>query len=198
MGVLYFIVSSKDHVKSLLIIAVSGGVAVPIFICFAPTETVERLLNTREALSGDWTMRKEIATEGVRTWTSHPIAGTGIGTFKAVVGGIHREGGGSTKYEYAAHNAYLALLVEVGVVGLGLFITIMIACLFDIWQFRQPERNIWLVIFAGWAVGVYALAWECHKPTWLLFAMIAAQHGVARRQDNALPQAIRRTRLIRK
>ena len=195
MGVLFFLANSRNRLKSLIIVAITAGIATPIFFKFAPPETVERMLGTREALSGDWTVRKQIKEEGLRVWAEKPIAGTGIGTFTEVISGVRGEGGGPLFYGSAAHNAYLGILVELGVVGLGLFILILLACAVDIWQLRQPERIIWMVVFAGWAVGVYALSWDYHKPTWFLLGMIAAQNGVARRGNHAPPPATaRRTR----
>lgn len=177
MGVLFFLANSRNRWKSLFIVAIIAGIVGPTFIWFAPPKTVERILGTRKALSGDWNMRKQIRDEGLRVSAENRIVGTGIGTFPFVVGGIRREGERKVKYDFVAHNAYLAILVELGVVGLGLFATILVVCIVDIWQLRQPERIIWMVVFAGWAVGVYTGSWEYYKPTWFLFGMIAAQHS---------------------
>jgi O-antigen ligase len=183
MTVLFVMMNSKKLLRSIMIVVFSGGIAFLAFLYFAPSETVERILGSGEALGGSWTVRKAIVEEGLRVWGEHKYLGTGIGTFVNVTGGVEGEGS-SWKYESSAHNLYLALLVETGGIGLGLFVAIMLVAAFYIWKMRPAERTIWVVIFIGWAVGVYAVNWDYHKATWFMFGMIACQYIVARRSIN--------------
>jgi O-antigen ligase len=192
IGMLYFLLYSQHRLISLVIIATTAAIAGPVFYLAAPAETVERILGTGEALRGDWTLRQELREEGLRAWAKAPLAGSGAGTFQAVTGAVQREGERS-HYGLVAHNAYIGILVELGMVGLGLFAALLLACLVDIWQLRPSERITWALVFVAWAVAVFALSWEAQKPTWFMVGMIAAQHSAAKRWNIAIPRAAART-----
>jgi O-antigen ligase len=97
--------------------------------------------------------------------------------------------GGTSQVGKAAHNAYISILVELGVVGLGLFCLILLCCLYDIWKMPLNERVIWIMLFSAWAAAVYSLSWEYCKATWFMFGMIAAQYGSLQNWKKTLPAA---------
>jgi len=68
----------------------------------------------REGSAG---MRYQIVLNAIDIATDHPVAGTGIGTFKAVNREYRPELGWID-----THNTYLNVLVETGIVGLALFL----------------------------------------------------------------------------
>jgi len=43
---------------------------------------------------------------------------------------------------------------------------------FYVWTLSPPERALWAVVAAVWAVGVFTLTWEHYKPTWLIMSLI--------------------------
>ena len=80
-----------------------------------------------------------------------------------------------------AHNTFLSVLVELGVGG-ALLLAGLLGCLFYCAsRMRYMERCLWIILLLTWAIGGSTLTWEYHKPTWLLFALLAA-HAYSRRR----------------
>jgi O-antigen ligase len=65
----------------------------------------------------------------------HPLAGVGLNNFRAVSPGYVRKPGALhyaallADHPHVVHNVYLQLLVETGVIGLGLFLAFLIGCI---------------------------------------------------------------------
>jgi O-antigen ligase len=82
------------------------------------------------------------------------------------------------------------VLVEQGIIGFGLFVFVLVTLGYGIMGMPSLERGLWLVMMFTWAVGVSAMTWEGYKPTWFVFAMVAAQIGVF--QSRKLRHAVAR------
>jgi O-antigen ligase len=74
----------------------------------------------------------------------------------------------------AAHNTFLSILAEEGLVGFGLFLLLWLGLVLPVLRLPNLVRNLWLVTLATWATGVFTLTWEDRKPTWFLFGLLAA------------------------
>jgi O-antigen ligase len=83
---------------------------------------------------------------------------------------------------YPAHNTFLSVLVELGIVGALLLFALLASVLCSALRAGYLERCLWITLLLTWTVGVSALTWEYRKPTWLLFGLAAA-HAYARRRD---------------
>ena len=73
-----------------------------------------------------------------------------------------------------AHNTFLSVLVELGVVGAALLLALLASMLYCAIRMRYLERCLWISLLLTWMIGVSALTWEYHKPTWLLFGLLTA------------------------
>ncbi len=176
---LMFLGQFRFRPVAVLGVAAAGTLAVLLFYRVAPIETVDRLTGTPEALSGDWTLRRQIQAAALERYADHPFLGTGSGTFPLIIGAIERERGPAV-YELAAHNAYLDVLVETGAVGLALFAAILVCALVYALKMRGYERLLWLALLAGWGLGAVALSWDYVKITWLLLGLVASGFGTYR------------------
>jgi O-antigen ligase len=127
--------------------------------------SVQRLSTTIEQLTGgDMNGRVDIWRQGLEVFWRNPVLGAGGGSFgTAVVGksGAH----------VAAHNTFLGVLVEHGIVGLLLFVLIIGSIVRRIWGGSPLERRFWIVMLLAWGVALSSLSWENRELTWLLWGL---------------------------
>jgi hypothetical protein len=64
--------------------------------------------------------------------------------------------------------------VELGAIGLGLFLGAVVAVLRGAMQSTGNHRNLALILTATWLLGSASLTWEHRKTTWLVFLLCAA------------------------
>ena len=140
-------------------------------IWLAPVHSRQRLATLpAELTEGTLHKRTRIWKAGLKAFKRHPFIGVGSGAYPQAV----RPWLGTpplTGHEYVAHNTFLSVLVECGVIGLGWFALLAATLVVFVWMLRAPERVLWFVMLAVWAAGVSTLTWEHRKPTWLLFAL---------------------------
>ena len=160
-------------VASLLLVAM---------IFMVPKSSWARLSTIgQEVSSGTLNERTMIWTAGWTVFGQQPFGGVGTGAFAAAV--EHNLGMGFTNadstsnthdVELVAHNTFVSVLVETGVIGLALFLSILLALTLCAWKFPTLERAFWFSLLAVWLIGVSSLTWENRKPTWFLFGVLAA------------------------
>ena len=111
-----------------------------LVVVLAPSEVRDRLMTLTE-LESDYnntseTGRMEIWKRGLTSLGERPIAGFGAASFgvvDAIASGGGRRGG------KAAHNSFLQVAVESGLVGLTLFLGIITSAL---WRLRRLRRRL--------------------------------------------------------
>jgi O-antigen ligase len=127
-----------------------------------PLRSFERLATTHaEARQGNLSGRRDQWRESLASFGERPILGVGTNMFRSV----NNQG-------KVAHNSFLSILIELGLIGLALFgAVVMIAVIHAL---RQPgwHRIFCLVILLVWAIGASALTWEDRKTTWLFMGMV--------------------------
>lgn len=164
---------------------------VVLALTYAPERTIERLSTTSSELtSGDLNDRTEIWRAGMEVLPEYMMVGAGAGTYSTAV----RSTLGA---DHSAHNTYVSVVVEQGLVGLVLFV-VLLAISFQHARLAPPaERKLLLVLWLTLFVGLTPRAWEDKKVTWLVFGLLnasAVAGAVARVPLQAEPQLIRATR----
>jgi len=142
----------------------------------APRSSWARILQfAQEVSEGTLTHRTVLWAAGLETFRDHAFLGVGAGAYGPAVLRV-------VDTAAPAHNTFLSILVELGVVGALLLFALLASILYSALQARYLERCLWVTLLLTWTVGVSALTWEYRKPTWLLFGLAAA-HAYARRRD---------------
>lgn len=147
-------------------------VASAVFL--VPATTWERLLTTgSEIAGGTLEHRTVIWAAGLNVFRQHPFLGVGAGAFgPSVVGAID--------IDYVAHNSFLSVLVELGVVGALILLALIASMLYLAVRMGGLARWLWIVLLLTWAAGASSLTWEYRKATWFLFGMVAAEGSLTR------------------
>lgn len=108
-----------------------AAVGVLYFTQLAPLPARERILTTNGG-----TGRTELWTIGLRIAQAHPLNGVGVGNFQQASPHYVLQPGLFQHSDLVfaaapkiAHNAYLQVLAEMGVVGLALFVAVIVICL---------------------------------------------------------------------
>lgn len=131
-------------------------------VIIVPDSTLNRVLSTFSSESSDdLGGRLTIYAAAARTIDAHPLLGVGSGAFKSATG-----------LNIIAHNTFLSVLSETGIIGFLFFTVMLILCAVE--ALRQPklEAALWLTIMLMWGLGGSSVSWDFRKPTWLLLTMI--------------------------
>ena len=148
---------------TVVVLVLSGALAV----AYVPEHVVARLGTTAESVQ-DVSLggRFRIWTAGAHAFTRKPIMGYGVSTFKAAV---TPELG---PMALVAHNSFLSILVEEGLVGLALYLVMLLSVFFAVLHLPHLERRFGLVLLATLGAAMMPLTWEDSKVAWVIMAIL--------------------------
>jgi O-antigen ligase len=184
----------------LTVILLIGGI-----LFFVPETSWERLATVpSEFEQGTFTGRTIIWKAGWEIFRAHPFVGIGANAFRVIVSRELAEPirMGDADPAPPAHNTFLSVLVEQGVLGFAVFCGMLGALAVSLRGMPPFPQRLWIVSLAVWVVGVSSLTWEMRKPTWFFFGLLMAQCGsiphmrrdaraYARPRQNAVPNSAR-------
>jgi O-antigen ligase len=160
---------------------------VSFFVCgallFVPATSWERLSTTpSEFAQGTLTGRTIIWKAGWEIFPAHPFLGIGANAFRLIVSRVLAEPIRLDQTLFLppappAHNTFLSVLVEQGVVGFTLFFALLGVLALSLRVLPPFPQKLWIVCLGVWVVGVSSLTWEMRKPTWFFFGLLMAQCG---------------------
>src|SRR5207244_3422504 len=113
---------------------------------FAPAAQRQRLATIATEMTTATTLhgRTQIWKAGLKALKQHPAAGVGSGAYpKAVEPWL-----GKPKvkgFQYVAHNSFLSVLVETGLIGFTIFALLLGTLAIFVWCMPYPERALWTV-----------------------------------------------------
>jgi O-antigen ligase len=118
---------------------------------------------TSELTEGDLNNRTKNWLEGLRSFTKNPVLGVGSNMYRSV-----------NTLGKVAHNSYISVLVEVGMIGFVLFGAILVIVVLQALRLSGWDRRFWITQLAVWGLGAFTLTWEHRKSTWLFFSLVVA------------------------
>jgi O-antigen ligase len=149
-------------VTGIALLGISGALA----IAYLPKTVMERLSTTRtEVEGGTLGGRVRIWKAGLQAFVEQPVTGRGVGAFPIVVRPI-------LGAEKAGHNSFLTVLVEQGIVGFLLYLTMFVAVFHAALNLPPLERRFALVLFAALFIAMIPVPWEDSKQAWFILAAI--------------------------
>ena len=135
-------------------------------------------------------LRYNLWESGWLMFLDHPFRGVGIGRYIEEVGPYIYTLEGPHRWNSVAHNTYISVLSETGVVGFGLFLTMFVTALKNFWEAdvkNDPEnltlRNAWLIAFLVMLLGGMTKSDQADKLTWMVMGLSVyyAQHAPVRK-----------------
>ncbi len=163
--VFWFMLGSMTQLKPPSRLIMATGMVVALFFLqpLVPQTSIDRLSTTSTELTdGDLNGRRQLWEIGKEAFLEHPIVGAGSGVFKTLTGGR------------VAHNTYLSVLTETGIIGFLLFAAMIFTAVYQVRYQNKLLAVLWLTVFFSWAIGVSSMTWELRKPTWLILAFVVA------------------------
>lgn len=181
------------------------------YTLYAPEEISERVISAVQGeASGTEIEQQEsrltIWTVGLRMAEDHPVAGVGVGNFQVESARYVLEPGTLFRTERVvdrppeAHNTYLHVLAELGIVGAALFLIVVgfsitsaakAARIFaqrDDWRMEILSRGL-IVAIAGMLAASFFISFESGKSFWLLLAIGPAMLSIAQSSRAASREA---------
>ncbi len=155
--------SPAKLVSAILVLGLSGALA----IAYTPETLMQRLATTgTEVTEGGLSGRLKLWKAGLRAFEEEPVMGYGTGYFKNAITPILGTA------SQVAHNSYISLLVEQGVVGWLLYMSMMALVFLNVMALPPPERRFGLILFATLATAMLPLTWEDRRAAWFVMSAL--------------------------
>jgi O-antigen ligase len=136
-----------------------------------PESSLQRLSHgIDEVNTGNFSSRGAIWLQGLAVFVEHPLIGVGSGAFRYAIA-----------LNKAAHNTLLGIAVELGIVGLLLFLIMLLIVLHSAIHQPKWESRLWLMLLLVWVVSASTIDWAHRKPTLLLMGLIVASAHLPKR-----------------
>ena len=170
IGLLYGLATlTRLRLLTRLAVVVILGVALyALFPIVQPLPSFQRLGTTpTEVTEGDLNGRIAQWRQGFRAFQNEPVIGVGANMYRSV-----------NTLDKVAHNSYLSVLVELGLIGLVLFGAVVATVVWHVQLLPRWDRRFWYTVLFVWAIGASTLTWEHRKTTWLVMSLAVAASAV--------------------
>ncbi|GAA0403366.1 hypothetical protein GCM10009133_10060 [Cocleimonas flava] len=145
-------------------------VSLVMVFTFAPEKSLNRIYSSGESISsGTLNNRTVIWRASIEQWKQAPIIGNGVGSLQYVLSTKHVE------YD-SAHNSFIHILTENGIIGLSIYLLIIISIIFYSLHAPLPEKAFIIATLMMILVSQITQHTHFSKETWFVFTMLAI-HG---------------------
>ena len=167
--------------KNTQIIVVTFGIIILLIGILVLPEKYPGLQQNIERITGISTEIREgtgggrtvIWSYGITAFYENPIKGVGAGGFGRA---LEQTGYGRT---HAAHNAFLSVLVDTGLIGITLFLLIFfVAGITALYSNHHLYKIFYLVLILTMFAGFIPANLEANKATWFVMAIGVSQYAL--------------------
>lgn len=193
-ALLFVAARSKQGKRNLVVLLLLIGA----FNILYPRSPLRRLLDPNLSDTGSENAHRASWQAGLNMVREHPLAGVGVGAFKSQMGRYAPDWW--TGSNFMAHNAYISVAAELGIPGLLLFLSILIATFLSLERtYRQESAPLLITRTAaglqaglvGSSISIFFISAEHHEHLWFIIAMSMCLPPLAKA---AKAQAVRRRR----
>jgi len=169
--------------RKLIVPVLLGALCVMAYIT-VPQQNIGRIMETSEEITeGNVSNRAQLWEAGLEVFAEHPLLGVGVGNYGAAIEPL-------LGYGKPAHNAFIAMLVELGIVGLVLFTLAVFSVVPPLFRVRPPDRTCYLVLWSVLFVSLLPNNAENDRWVWILLALLTTRAAYV----VTLPQVLRPAR----
>ncbi len=189
--------SGRWRARALPIVLVVLTLGIGYFVAIASPEARDRVTNLS---GGGGTGRVDLWTVAWRMVEAEPLTGVGAGNFRLSAIDYLLQPGALERSDLivtdpkVAHNTYLEIWAELGIVGIALFISMLVICLSCVWKAirnfaRRRERSMeilsrtLLVALIALLVADFFASEQFQKALWLLLALCPAVLAMSVREE---------------
>ena len=159
--------SARGRIATVVFALLSVGVIASV----VPLANFSRIAETSSEISdGDVSSRGAIWQAGLQLYTSSPFVGIGTGSFQRAVEPLLGR-------RIPAHNAFLLVLVEMGVVGFMLFTTNFFVVLRPLLSLPSPDKLFYLCLWLALVVSMLPSNVEDAQYVWALLTLMATRQA---------------------
>ncbi len=179
----------KYKVRFRKLITISLILASIFIVSQLPQEQLDRLSTIQYELSGGTLNgRTGIWDSGIETFKDSPILGVGSGSF--LEASIENS---ETGIEFAAHNSYLSVLVENGLIGFIVFALMLGIMFFSAYRIKKRDSIRWLslTLITAWLILSFASHAEAQKYTWVIFGFVITSYYVSKKPLEEVKQPVK-------
>ncbi len=168
IGLLYWAFTQrKASLIAKSLIGIGMVVALAAILAIAPKSSVDRILSTGESITeGTLNYRSVIWGGSIEQWKESPITGVGLGGLGYA---LSKQ---SVQYR-GAHNSFIHILTETGLIGLILFLAMHISLLIFILHSPFEEKAFLLALLMVIMVSQLSTHLQTEKITWFVYTMLA-------------------------
>ena len=151
----------------LLIVGVLGATLIAV-VAYAPKNSVDRIFSAKKAAtSGTFNGRTVIWGAAIEKWKLRPVIGSGIGSFEFSISTEHVEISN-------AHNTYIHILYELGIIGISLYMLMLITIGIYILRMKQVNDKVFLsVLLLTLMVAQITMNLIFDKEMWVVMTLLA-------------------------
>jgi O-antigen ligase len=173
VSTLILLLANARHRKGSILLAMAGlAVLLWFAIPYLPPSVAARYQTIgEEASKGSMSGRKTIYREAAESFERRPLLGVGYLAFQSA----SEQRGGMGK---AAHNDPLQVVVDLGLLGLGIYLLLMAALVWKAVGAPAPWKGLALGLFAAYIVSGSSITLLAMKLPWITFGIILGVGGL--------------------
>jgi len=197
---IYMIFSFRKFSLPWRMIVTAGALLLVVLLARLDlSQQISRLATITDSISGGaggdrLNGRLDVWGAGWDVFTKNPVLGVGAGAFP-IATLPYGLPSADNHTGIIAHNTYLSVLSETGLVGFLLFGGILATVINAVRKCQTGERGALTAALWVWAIGAFNLSFEFRWQTWLLFMLIMVASAKAEKQPLRQP-AVNPRRLV--
>jgi O-antigen ligase len=156
---------SPGRMVGTILLLIACGTLAAVYV---PQSSLDRFGTiSSEVEEGRFGGRGDVWVAGLRAFAQRPLLGHGSAGFKSAVAPYLGRA-------IVAHNTYLQVLVEQGILGFVPWFMMFVAVILQVRRLPHLERRFGLVLMATLGIALLPLSWDERKTVWFILAILAA------------------------